>query len=123
MTKEELQKEAIYNTKVDILQTLLPLRKEDIENNVMPVFYDLFDVFFDISGHIRKTIETASKPIVVKSDKFVLESFVEKVCKWIEENTATINDGATHYVASKNKVTQEEFMEALKREFANLTKE
>lgn len=123
MTKEELQKDAIYNTKVDILQTLLPLSKEDIENKVMPVFYDLFDVFFDISGHIRKTIENATKPIVVKSDKFVLESFVEKVCKWIEENTLTINDGATHYVASKNKVTREEFIKSLKGEFSNLTKE
>ena len=122
MTKEELQKQAIYNTKISILQTTLPLSKEDIENKVMPVFYDLFDIFFDISGHIRKTIENATKPIVVKSDGFVLDAFVEKVCNWIEENTATINDGATHYVASKNKVTQEEFIEALKGEFANLTK-
>lgn len=54
MTKEELQKEAIYNIKVDTLQTVLPLSKEDIENNVMPVFYDLFDVFFDISGHFSQ---------------------------------------------------------------------
>ena len=122
MTKEELQKQAIYNTKISILQTTLPLSKEDIENKVMPVFYDLFDIFFDISGHIRKTIENATKPIVVKSDGFVLDAFVEKVCNWIEENTATINDGATHYEKTKNKVTQEEFIEALKGEFANLTK-
>lgn len=123
MTKEELQKEAIYNTKVDTLQTVLPLSKEVIENKIMPVFYDLFIVFLDINGHIRKTIEKATKPIVVKSDKFVTEKFVEKVCKWIEENTLTINDGATHYVASKNKVTQDEFVKSLKEEFSNLTKE
>ena len=123
MTKEELQKEAIYNIKVETLQTVLPMSKKVIENKIMPVFYDLFIVFLDINGYIRKTIEKATKPIVVKSDKFVLELFVEKVCKWIEENTLTINDGATHYVASKNKVTQEEFVKSLKEEFSNLTKE
>lgn len=123
MTKEELQNQAIYNIKVDTLQTVLPLSKKVIENKIMPVFYDLFVMFFDINGYIQKTIEKATKPIVVKSDKFVAEAFVKKVCDWIVENTATINDGATHYVASKDKVTQEEFVEAIKREFANLTKE
>ena len=123
MTKEELQKQVIYNIKVNTLYSILPLKKEDIENKIMPVFYDLFDVFFDINGYIQKAIENATKPIVVKSDKFVTEKFVEKVCKWIEENTVTINDGATHYVASKNKVTQEEFVKSLKEEFSNLTKE
>lgn len=84
MTKEELQKEAIYNIKVDTLQTVLPLSKEDIENKIMPVFYDLFDVFLDISGHIQKTIERVNRPIVVKSDKFVMEKFVDKACEWLD---------------------------------------
>lgn len=123
MTKEELQKEAIYNIKVETLQTVLPLSKEVVENKIMPVFYDLFIVYLDINGYIRKTIERMNRPIIVKNDKFVTEKFVEKVCKWIEENTLTINDGATHYVASKNKVTQEEFIKSLKGEFSNLTKE
>ena len=75
MTKEELQKEAIYNIKVDTLQTVLPLSKEVIENKIMPVFYDLFIVFLDINGHIRKTIERMNRPIIVKNDKFVTENF------------------------------------------------
>lgn len=123
MKKEELQKEAIYNIKVETLQTVLPLNKEIIENKIMPVFYDIFAVYLDIDGYIQKTIERLNRPIVVKSDKFLTDKFVEKVCKWIEENTQTINDGATHYVASKNKVTQEEFVKSLKEEFSNLTKE
>jgi hypothetical protein len=81
--EKEIKKESIYNIKVETLQTVLPLSKEVVENIIMPVFYDLFIVFLDINGYIQKTIERMNGPIVVKSDKFVTEKFVEKVCKWI----------------------------------------
>lgn len=42
---------------------------------------------------------------------------LDKICDWLYDKLYTRQNGAEHYVASKEKITQTEFVENLRKEF------
>lgn len=84
MDKDKVKQTTVYHNILYSLCNVLPVDREMIANNVMPILEEIIGVYCDTNSYIEETVSKVTKPMIVKSDNFVKERFIEKACSFLE---------------------------------------
>ena len=84
MDKDKVKQTAVYHNILYSLCNVLPVDRDIVANNVMPILEEIIGVYCDANAYIADSVLKATKPMIVKSDNFDKERFIEKVCSFLE---------------------------------------